>query len=501
MKKPINKVVILGGGTAGWLSAALLKKVLGVAVDIELVESDAIGSVGVGEATIPPIRLVNNVLGLDEAEFVRETQATIKLAIRFENWRVKGEQYYHSFGSPGKSMAFCHFHHLWLKAKTLGRTESLWDYDLNYLCCEAGKFSQINAKDPALSLPFAYHFDAALYAKFLNQFSQKLGVTRTEGKVDRVIVDPVSGDVQHLVLDSGQMIDGDLFIDCSGFSALLIEKTLGTGFDDWSHLLPCDKAIAVPSEPHKHTAPFTRSIAHESGWQWRIPLQHRNGNGHVYCSRYMSDDEASAILLNHLDTPATDDPRVISFTTGRRRKQWNKNVVAIGLSSGFVEPLESTSIHLIQSGIVRLLQLFPHQGIDKVVQAEYNAQSEREFTQIRDFIVMHYYLNERNDSAFWRDRRQVDLPETLKHKMALFAANGKLFRDQNDLFMEGSWLQVMIGQGILPQDYHPVVNNMSDQQLLTTLDSIKALKNEPLSSLPSHDDYLASLVRSSAVTL
>lgn len=490
MNKAIKKVVVVGGGTAGWLSAALLKKVVGGPVEIELVESESIGTVGVGEATIPPIRLVNNVLGINEAEFLRETNATLKLAIKFENWRINGEGYFHTFGAPGKNMAFCQFHHFWKRAKTLGFDSNLWDYDLNYLCCLEGKFAHINSKDPILELPYAYHFDASLYAKFLRKFSEKMGVVRTEGLVEHVKQDPQTGFVTQLQLKDGKIISGDLFIDCSGFRGLLIQKTLGTGYEDWSHWLPCDRAVAVPSERLEKTLPYTRSIAHKAGWQWRIPLQHRNGNGLVYCSDHCSDDEAASTLMGNLDTQAHDEPRVIHFKTGRRRKQWNKNVVSVGLSSGFLEPLESTSIHLIQSGIVRLIHLFPHNGIDPVNVNEYNQQSELEYEQIRDFLILHYHVNERDDSQFWRNMRDMQIPDSLTHKIELFRETGKLFREQNDLFLESSWLQVMLGQGIEPKDYHPIANNLDKERLFSMLNTVKNVKQQPIPQLPTHDEFL-----------
>ncbi len=488
--QPIQQVVILGGGTAGWMSAALLKKVIGSSIAITLVESEEIGTVGVGEATIPPIRLVNNVLGIDEAEFLRETKATMKLAIKFENWRVPGEGYFHTFGAPGKSMAFCQFHHFWKRAKTLGLDSNLWDYDLNYLCAMEGKFAHINSQDPILELPYAYHFDAGLYARFLRRYCEKLGVKRVEGKVSEVSQNPQSGHIASLTLADGQSIKGDLFIDCSGFNGLLIQRTLGVGFDDWSHLLPCNRAVAVPSMRFEKTLPYTRSIAHRAGWQWRIPLQHRNGNGLVYCSDHCSDDEAVATLMANLDSEPLAEPRIIHFTTGRRRKQWAKNVVSVGLASGFLEPLESTSIHLIQSAIVRLLHLFPHNGIDTANVAEYNRQSEIEFEQIRDFLILHYHVNERDDSQFWRNMRDMEIPDSLQHKIDLFAKTGKLFREQNDLFLESSWLQVMLGQGIEPQDYHPIANHLPEKNLKSMLSSIAKIKREPLSALPSHDAFL-----------
>lgn len=494
MDTSIKKVVVLGGGTSGWLSAALLKKVMGNTIDVELVESEAIGTVGVGEATIPPIRLVNQVLGINEAEFIKETKATIKLAIKFENWRVPGESYYHTFGVPGRSMAFCHFHHFWKRAKTLGLKESLWDYDLNYLCCEAGKFAQINAKDAILDMPYAYHFDASLYAKFLRGFSEKLGVTRTEGKVAKVHQDNESGHITGFRLDSGKEIMGDFFIDCSGFRALLIQQTLNTGYDDWTHWLPCDRAVAVPSERHENTAPYTRSIAHAAGWQWRIPLQHRNGNGLVYSSQHYSQQQAEDLILTNLDTKVLGEPKHIHFRTGRRRQQWHKNVVSVGLASGFLEPLESTSIHLIQSAITRLIQLFPHKGISAANIAEYNEQSRIEYEQIRDFIILHYHLNEREDSGFWRDLRHMDIPSSLQHKIDLFKQTGKLVREQNDLFLESSWLQVMLGQGLEPQDYHPLANNLDEQRLFEMMKQMQQLKQEPLSKLPTHDQFLTNIM-------
>lgn len=486
----IKKVVIVGGGTAGWMSAALLKKVLGSVVEIELIESEEIGRIGVGEATIPPIRHFNQALGIDEADFLRETKASIKLAIKFENWRVPGESYFHTFGGAGKNIGFCPFHHFWLRSKTLGDTSSLWDYDLNYLCATANKFAPINAKDPALEMQYAFHFDASLYAAFLRKFSENLGVKRTEGLIEQVGINTDSGYIETLTLKNGAVIQGDLFIDCSGMRGLLIQQKLNTGYEDWDHWLPCDRAIAVPSERLETTLPYTRSIAHSAGWQWRIPLQHRNGNGIVFSSNHYSQDEAASILLNNLDSKALGDPNFISFRTGRRLKQWNKNVVAIGLSSGFLEPLESTSIHLIQSAIVRLVKLFPHAGIDAVNLEEYNRQSKLEFEQVRDFIILHYHVNERTDSQFWCDLRDMEVPTSLAHKINLFKTTGKIFREQDDLFLESSWLQVMLGQGIMPRDYHPLANALSESELGEMLANMKKIKQSPLTHIPSHDDFL-----------
>jgi tryptophan halogenase len=490
MEKRIRNVVVVGGGTAGWMSAALLKRVLGETVDIELVESEQIGIVGVGEATIPPIQHVNAVLGLDEAEFLRETKSTIKLAIRFENWRVQGEQYYHTFGAPGISQAFCHFHHYWIRAQQAGYESNLWEYDLNYLCAEAGKFAKLKVDNPIWEMQYAYHFDASLYGQYLRKYSERSGVKRTEGLIKDVTVDPENGHVKSLLLEDGREITGDFFIDCSGIRGLLIHKTLGTGYEDWGHWLPCDRAMAVPSERFEETLPFTRSIAHSAGWQWRIPLQHRNGNGLVYSSNHYSDDEAAEILLGNLESEAIDDPKIIPFRTGCTRKQWNRNVVAVGLSSGFLEPLESTSIYLIQSAIVRLLHLFPHAGVTTDLVDEYNRQSRYEYEYIRDFIILHYYLNERDDSQFWRDTRTMDVPDRLTRKIELFRSNGSLVKEQSDIFLESSWLQVMLGQGVVPRDYHPIAASLSEAQLKEKLANTKKLKMEPLPKIPSHDKFL-----------
>jgi tryptophan halogenase len=490
MKDKIRKVVVVGGGTAGWMSAALLKRVLAAEVDVELVESDAIGIVGVGEATIPPIQLFNNVLGLDEAEFLRETKASIKLAIRFENWRVPGERYYHTFGSPGRSQAFCHFHHYWTRAELAGHPSYLWDYDLNYLCAEAGKFAKLKVNDPVWEMQYAYHFDATLYGQYLRRYSEALGVRRTEGLIEDAVLNAETGYVEKLLLKGGVEITGDFFIDCSGGRALLIGQKLDTGYEDWGHWLPCDRAMAVPSNRFEKTVPYTRSIAHSAGWQWRIPLQHRNGNGLVYSSAHYSDDQAADILLNNLDSEALAEPKIIPFRTGRARKQWNRNVVAVGLSSGFLEPLESTSIHLIQSAIVRLITLFPHAGVTPELMDEYNRQSQYEFEYIRDFIILHYHLNERDDSDFWRGVRNMDVPERITQKADLFRANGTLTKDNLDIFLESSWLQVMLGQGIKPRDYHPLADTLSEAQLLDKLAKTKETKMQPMPQIPGHDEFL-----------
>ncbi|UUA74721.1 tryptophan halogenase family protein [Cellvibrio sp. QJXJ] len=490
MNNIIKKIVIAGGGTAGWMTAALLKKVLQQRVEIQLVESEEIGIIGVGEATIPPIQTFNSVLGLHEPEFLRETKATIKMAIRFDNWKQQGDSYYHTFGAPGTTIGFSAFQHYWLRAQKQGLNTSIWDYDLNYLCCEAGVFGKFDGKDPLYQVPYAYHFDSALYGRYLRKISEQAGVVRTEGKIREVRLNTDSGFVETLLMENGSEIQGDLFIDCSGMRGLLIQGALQTGYEDWSHWLPCNRALAVPSERFEKTLPYTRSIAHKAGWQWRIPLTHRNGNGLVYSSHHLSDDEATTILLSNLDSTALAEPKPIKFKTGRTLQQWNKNVIAVGLSSGFLEPLESTSIHLIQSAIVRLLKHFPNAGISQAQVNEYNRDSKHEYETVRDFIILHYHLNERADSEFWRYLRNMPIPERLAHKIALFQETGAVMNDPGDIFLDSSWLQVMMGQGIMPRDYHPTADIPGAEQLQSMLARIASTKRQPLTQLSSHDEFL-----------
>lgn len=491
MQAGVKKVVIAGGGTAGWMTAALLRKVLQQEVEIELIESEDIGIVGVGEATIPPIQTFNQYLGLDEKEFLRETNGTIKLAIKFENWRVPGESYYHTFGAPGANIGFCGFQHFWLKAQQAGLNRSLWDFDLNYLCCEQGKFNKINTPNPVYELQYAYHFDSGLYGRYLRKIAEKGGVVRTEGIIEHVQVDSDTGFITALQLKSGKQIQGDLFIDCTGLRGLLIRKTMDVGYENWDHYLPANSALAVPTERFEHTLPYTRSIAHKAGWQWRIPLTHRNGNGIVYSSQYLDDDQAYQTLMANLDSKPLDEPRKINFETGRTVEQWHKNVIAIGLSSGFLEPLESTSIHLIQSAAVRLLKMFPNQGITPAVVDYYNADSKQEFETIRDFIILHYHVNQRQDSDFWRDMREMAIPHRLQQKIAVFEESAAIFNDQNDIFRDASWLQVMLGQGLEPRDFHPAAKVTGDQGLLGIMHKILDAKQQPLSKMLGHDDFLA----------
>ena len=464
MGKPLQKVVIVGGGAAGWMSAAALSAVLKPPYEIRLIESEEIGIIGVGEATIPPIRNFNGLAKIDEAEFMKATYGTFKLGIDFVNWGRVGERYFHGFGNIGKEQLWpVDFTQYWLRMRALGRAQPLDAYVISIMAAKANKFllPQPEMKgSPLETLGYAYHFDAGLYAKFLRRISEGRGVRRTEGKAVQVLQHeepgPRQGHVRAVQMASGEIVEGDLFLDCSGFASLLIEKTLGTGYEDWSHWLPCDRAVAVPSESTSPLLPFTRATAHRAGWQWRIPLQHRVGNGHVYSSRHVSDDEAVATLLSHLDAPALAEPRIIKFRTGMRKQAWNRNVVAIGMSAGFVEPLESTALHLIQMGVAKLIESFPHSGFDAVEIAEYNRQSRQRYESVRDFIVLHYHLNQRDDGdgiGFWQACANMAIPESLRWRMDLYAASGRLMFVDTDLFREPSWMEVMEGQNLRPRGW------------------------------------------------
>ena len=490
--EPIKKVVIVGGGTAGWVSAAVLSRTMGHALDIELVESDAIGTVGVGEATIPQIRLLLRVLGLDENDFLRHTNGTIKLGIQFNDWGRIGDSYMHAFGEVGRSLGMSTFHPYWLKNRAAGGISDLWDYSLNYQAAIANRYAHLQRLgDTGMAgLVHAYHFDATLVAGYLRNYAEKLGVKRTEGMIVDTTLRGSDGFIESLTLANGEQIHGDLFIDCSGFRGLLIEETLKTGYEDWTHWLPCNRAIAVPCESVEVLQPYTQSSAHKAGWQWRIPLQNRTGNGHVYCSDYISDDEARSVLMNNLDGEALDEPRFLKFTPGRRKKFWNKNCVTLGLASGFMEPLESTSIHLVQSGIDRLIKMFPDKGFSQVNTDEYNRQSIFEFERIRDFIILHYHANERTDSQFWIDRREMSVPVELTRKMELFRSSGQIHRDSEELFTEVAWLQVLIGQHIIPNRYHPMADQLTEQQIDQFLGTIRQAIGKAVDGLPSHREFI-----------
>jgi len=490
----VDRLVIVGGGTAGWMAAAALSKTLGPTYSISLIESEEIGTVGVGEATIPMIQQYNQALQLDEADFVRRTMGSFKLGIEFVDWGRRGDSYIHGFGKIGQSMSLAPFYQFWLKQRAAGAAGPLDDYSLNTVAARAHKFlpaSTQHANSPLADIAYAYHFDAALYAKYLREYAETRGVKRLEGRVASVQQDAESGFVTGVTLDDGRSVDGQLFLDCSGFRGLLIEQTLKTGYVDWSHWLPCNRAAAVQCERREALTPYTRSTAREAGWQWRIPLQHRVGNGYVFCADHLSEDEASARLLERLEGSALMTPKILKFTTGKRNLFWNKNVVAVGLASGFMEPLESTSIHLIQSAIARLTTFFPHAGFDAVDIAAFNAQSHFEFDRIRDFLILHYKATIRDDTPFWRQVRDMPVPETLQAKIDLFRSNGRFFREQDELFGEMSWVQVMIGQGIVPRRWHALVDSFDEAAVAKHVEGTRRIIQNCLKVMPDHAEFIA----------
>ena len=494
MDRPeVKKLVIVGGGTAGWITAAAFARLLGQSLTIELVESEAIGTVGVGEATIPQIIRLNGILGIDEHEFLRATSGTFKLGIEFVDWGKLGSRYLHTFGDTGMNLGNVAFHHYWRRnAGADPEAKGLWDYSLHQLAASQARFGKLDrvGNTAMTGLAYAYHFDASRYALFLRAYSEARGVTRTEGIVQSVERNGETGDIAAITLANGSRVAGDFFIDCTGFRSLLLGDELGVGYEDWSRWLPCDRALAVPSERLPTLVPYTRATAKAAGWQWRIPLQHRTGNGHVYSSGFSSDDAAADVLLKGLETKALGDPRPIRFTTGRREAFWAHNCAAIGLSSGFLEPLESTSIHLIQSHVSRLIQLFPRAGDASAMRDEYNRRCTAEFAQIRDFLILHYHRTDREDTEFWRYCKHMAVPDSLTHKLELFAASGRVGRDADDLFRDASWVQVMLGQGIMPADYDPMADQIAPAQLGEFLANLRTLIGRAVGSLPSHEDYL-----------
>jgi tryptophan halogenase len=482
----VKKVVVAGGGTAGWMAAAALAKQLGPLLEISLIESDEIGTVGVGESTIPTARTFNALLDIDEPAFMRATQATFKLGISFEDWGQIGDRYIHSFGQVGKSNWMGSFHHFWLQAKAAGFGGELGDYCFELKAAEADRFSV--GEGPELN--YAYHLDATLYGGFLRKMSEGLGVKRIEGKISQVQQNAETGFIEALVMENGDRVEGDLFIDCTGFRGLLIEQTLKAGYEDWGQWLPTNSALAVQTKSTGPAVPYTRAIAHKAGWRWKIPLQHRVGNGLVYSSEYMSDDEARETLLGALDGERLIEPRVIRYRTGRRLKTWHKNCVALGLASGFVEPLESTSIHLIMIGVTRLMQLFPFTGVSDAVVNRYNQQAVDELEKIRDFIILHYKLTERTDSPFWDRCRTMDVPDSLAQRIELFRQSAQAFQAPGELFQVDSWLQVMLGQRLTPTGYHQMGRLMKPEQLRGALADLSGNIARAVGGLPGHQAFL-----------
>jgi tryptophan halogenase len=502
----IRKLVIVGGGTAGWMTAAAVSNIMGGldGLQIELVESEAIGTVGVGEATIPQLVLFNRMLRIDEDEFIKATNGTYKLGIEFRDWTRLGHRYVHPFGFYGVDMAGIEFHHHWLKARTLGDTSELDDYSISAV---AGLKSRMMRPRPDLPnspvsrLAYAYQFDAGLYAKFLRNLAEGWGVKRTEGKIEQVLQNGETGFVEGLVLENGTRVEGDFFIDCTGFRGLLIEQTLKSGFEDWGHWLPNDRAIAIPCESGPDEQPLTRATAREAGWQWRIPLQHRVGNGYVYSSAHISDDEALETLLGNLDAPTLADPNFLRFKAGRRKQSWVKNVLAMGLAGGFLEPLESTSIHLIQSGIARLMTLFPTREFSQVEIDRYNDRTAREYGDIRDFIVLHFHATERDDTEYWNYNRTMTPPDGLLEKFEMFRSNGRIFREHDDLFTETSWLAVLVGQGLQAGGYHPAADLLPDAETLARIANIRRVVAETAEQLPTQREFLRANGSASDVSI
>jgi len=496
MVEPIGDIVIVGGGTAGWMAAAALGKVIGTNHrSITLVESEEIGTVGVGEATIPPIMQFNQILGIDEDEFVRETNATFKLGIDFVDWRKVGSRYFHPFGLFGASIkGGVGFMNYWLRWVQSGGDPDCSRFIAEAEAAHSGKFGRTSGSEGG-QLPrinYAYQFDAATYAAYLRRYSERRGVVRREGRIVGFEQNSETGYIEAVKLAGGGRIAGDFFIDCSGFRGLLIEGAFAAGFDDWSQWLPNNRAAAVPCERIEDPTPFTRSTAREAGWQWRIPLQHRTGNGYVFCDAYISEDEAARLLLERLDGKPLADPKILRFTAGKRRVGWVKNCLAVGLSSGFLEPLESTSIHLIQTAIMKLLELFPHRDINPVIIDQYNREMDTLYDHIRDFIIAHYKVTERDDTPFWQYCRNMDIPDSLAAKISLFRERGEVHFVQGDLFSETSWFAVLYGQGITPESYHPIADSMPEDELQLLMAKIGRAIRQRVDKLPSHEAFIQS---------
>ena len=488
-----RRIVVVGGGTAGWMTAAALARFCIPRFSVTLVESAEIGTVGVGEATIPTINLFNQSLGIDEAEFLAATGGTYKLGIAFDGWGKPDEAYVHAFGLVGSALGVVPFHNYWLRGRALGIAKPLGHYILHTIAIAGNRFGHIQRPPGSVAppLPYAFQFDASLYAKFLRGYAEQRGVVRQEGKIVAVERNQLNGDIAAVLLANGTRVEGDLFIDCSGFRGLLIEQELETGFEDWTEWLRCDRAIAVPCTRSEPLMPLTRVIARKSGWQWRIPLQHRTGNGHVFSSRHIGEDEATAVLLANLDGEPTGEPRTIRFIPGIRRKSWVRNVVAIGLSSGFIEPLESTSIHVIQTAINRLLDLLPAGEISEATRDDFNVRTRFEMERIRDFIIFHYHANQREGDAFWDELRAMNVPELLQHKMDLFRSSGRVTASFDELFDARAWIQVMIGQNLMPESWNPIADQLPELRLKEFLDGLERTHVEEVSSMPEHGAFVA----------
>lgn len=495
--EPVTQVVIVGGGTAGWMAAAALSQLIAGGVSVTLVESEEIGTVGVGEATIPPLLDFNAMLGIDENEFIRQTQATFKLGIEFINWARPGDQYIHPFGVYGRDAHGVKFHQIWLRDRQLagdpGQPGDIGDYCLSVVAARHGRFTRPAGNPGAVlsTLRYAFHFDAGLYARFLRAYAERRGVERIEGRIEAVAQDPGNGFITGVTLKDGRTIGGDFFVDCSGFRSMLLGGTLGVPYRSWKHWLPCDTAIAVPCAGTANPTPYTRATAGDSGWRWRIPLQHRIGNGHVFSAAHIEHERALEQLLAGLDGPPIAEPRTLRFEAGRRERLWEKNCVAIGLSGGFLEPLESTSIHLIQSGIFKLMGLFPDKGFDPREIDRYNAFLVEEYDRIRDFVILHYCATERGDSEFWNHCRTMGIPDSLAQRIELWTGKARIFREQNDLFTEDSWIAVLLGQRKFPQSHDPLVSMLEVEESGRFLASIRDVIEKTALAMPTHEQFIA----------
>lgn len=490
----LKRIMIVGGGSAGWMSAALLARLFQGLYEINLVESEEIATIGVGEATIPAIKKFNELLGLDENEFLQRTQGSFKLGIQFNDWSKLGSSYIHGFGVIGQNLEWLRCHQYWLRMLKKGTASDFSNFSINTAAALQNKFMRAAPEmpdSPLAHIAHAFHFDAGLYARFLRGYAEDRGVKRREGKISNVSLNSETGFVESVTMSDGETIAADFFIDCSGFHGVIIENALKTGYEDWTHYLPCDRAIAVACERSANFTPYTKSSARPAGWQWRIPLQHRTGNGHVYSSKFMDAYEAERILLANLDGAAMTKPLHIRFTAGKRKKIWNRNCVAVGLASGFLEPLESTSLHLIQSAVIRLVRLLPDASFDQATIGEFNRQTDFEYERIRDFIILHYKATERDDTPFWRYCRDMEIPATLQRKWDLFAANGRVFREDDELFTEESWIQVFLGQGVIPRGYDPLVDIKSESQVAQYLGNIENVVGKCVAVMPTHADFVA----------
>jgi tryptophan halogenase len=487
----LRRIVIVGGGSAGWMAAAALAGATRGNCPIELIESDAIGIVGVGEATIPPIKLFNQQLGLDENAFVAATGGTFKVGIEFVDWTRPGQRYFHPFGRFGADFDQVPLHQYWLRERARGSDVPLEDHSMAWVAARGRRFDRPQ-RDPRLvlsSFDYAYHFDASLYGRYLRGYAEQRGVKRTEGKIVEVKLRAEDGFIEAVLLESGRRIEGDLFIDCSGFRGLLIEGALAAGFEDWRHWLPCDRAVTIGCAAQSDYLPYTRVTARAAGWQWRIPLQHRTGNGHVYSSQYMRDEDALAILLANLDGELHGEPRRLGFIPGVRQRFWLRNCVAIGLAAGFLEPLESTAIHLVQSGIMRLLALFPDRSFDPLLAREYNRITRTEYERIRDFIILHYHAQQR-DEPLWRYTRAMRIPESLQYKIDHFRSGGRLVAEPLELFQNPNWLAVLVGQEVWPEHYDPLVDLRTHVDAARLLAGLRQSLEDAARALPSHRQYI-----------